>query len=193
MNRIVLKALALGALVAMPFGSASASLFLEASGDFGGSHYEYYSDTGNHQLALDMANFLGGHLVTITSQAENDFVNSLTGGAIIWLGGSDTDAEGTWAWQVGPEAGTEFWIGGSSPTYANWHGGEPNNYGSGEDYLAMNHPSWSDGTWNDVDPAQQYRVVIEYSREAVPEPSVIGLLGLGLAGIGAATRRRRRS
>ncbi len=78
---------------------------------------------------------LGGHLVTITSQAEQDFVcESFTkkyGTAMIGL--SDAANEGDW-----------IWVTGEVFSYSNWDSGEPNNEGD-EDYILMN----SDGTWND--------------------------------------------
>ena len=60
-----------------------------------------------------------GYLVTVTSQAEQDFVTSLCTGRIsvgydyrsVWTGASDADVEGNWTWVTGPEAGTLFWVG----------------------------------------------------------------------------------
>ncbi|MGD2250120.1 MAG: lectin-like protein [Candidatus Methanofastidiosia archaeon] len=81
----------------------------------------------------------GGHLVTITSSAENDFVSNLAGSNTIWIGLTDEATEGTW-----------LWVTGESVVYTNWNSGEPNNYGSGEDYGEMT----SNGTWNDNGPPQ---------------------------------------
>ncbi len=52
-----------------------------------------------------------------------------------WLGLSDTAREGTFAWVDGRERG-----------FANWGGGEPNDYGAGEDCAQLR----SDGAWNDL-------------------------------------------
>lgn len=93
-------------------------------------------------IARGEAEALGGHLVTITSAAENDFVRPLlVDGSfnVSLLGGHKVD--GTWRWVTG-----EAW------TYSNWYPGEPNNATGNEIYLA----SWiTPGTWNDVWPEYQ--------------------------------------
>jgi hypothetical protein len=83
-----------------------------------------------------------GHLATITSQAENDFILSLaptgfeglTGG---WIGGKDPVG-----WLEGPEDGDTF-------TYTNWGAVEPNNAG----YAYMNFGDFGEagnkGIWYD--------------------------------------------
>jgi hypothetical protein len=90
---------------------------------------------------------VSGYLVTITSSDENSFVSGrLTGDG--WIGGSDTAVEDVWRWVSGPEAGINFWNGtdgGSSPTYASWAGGEPNQ--SGEEDCAQTYVA--SGNWND--------------------------------------------
>lgn len=91
---------------------------------------------------------VSGYLATITSLAENAFVSGrLTGDG--WIGGSDSDVEDEWRWVSGPESGTNFWNGtdgGSSPTYASWAGGEPNQ--SGDEDCAQTYVA--SGNWNDL-------------------------------------------
>ena len=53
-----------------------------------------------------------------------------------WIGLNDHDSEGTFVWEDG-----------TTVSYTNWHSGEPNDYGSGEDCGQLNF--WGDGTWND--------------------------------------------
>ncbi|QDT75896.1 lectin-like protein [Lacipirellula limnantheis] len=53
-----------------------------------------------------------GHLVTITSQAEQDFIDNTYqrgGNYQVWMGASDSAIEGEWRWVTGPEAGQLFW------------------------------------------------------------------------------------
>lgn len=95
----------------------------------------------------------GGHLVTITSAAEQSFVLSLVnarsdafaGGRGPWIGayqpnptandGGDEPAGG-WAWVTG-----EAW------SYEGWSPGEPNNVGGGENWAAIHE----DGNgWIDI-------------------------------------------
>lgn len=102
----------------------------------GGNGHRYRAVFESNRMtwtdAKAMAESLGGHLATLTSAAEADFVFTkvaraeqwwIDGGP--WLGGyQDTSApdysepRGGWRWVTG-----EAW------SFTNWGGGEPNNYG----------------------------------------------------------------
>ena len=87
---------------------------------------------------------LGGHLVSIGSQAEQDFVASNFGnlGGVdrrIWIGFNDQTTEGVFEWSDGTPA-----------KYTNWNPGEPNNSGGAEDYAEL---LGSNGRWNDLNNA----------------------------------------
>jgi len=95
-----------------------------------------------------------GYLVTITSQDEQNFVQSNVPGSNILIALSDRNQEGVWKWDAGPESGTTIKTSNSggnvSGQYNNWCGGEPNNWGSGEDYAVT---KWGGGNcWNDFGP-----------------------------------------
>ncbi len=163
-----------------------------------GHGYEFISNAVSYDAALAAASassYLGqqGYLATVTSAGEQAFIFASVTTASTWFAGSDRAVEGTWVWEAGPETGQIFWVGGaggSSPTYANWSGGEPNNLGD-EDYLWGN---WSGSAWNDI-AATNLGYVVEYGGlqvSAVPEAStwVMMIAGFGVAG--AAARRRRR-
>lgn len=96
--------------------------------------HSYYRSNGSmtwtdaRQACINM----GGHLVTITSAAENNFVfNTWPSG---WIGFTDEVVEGQWRWVTGEPV-----------SYTNWNGGEPNNVGN-EDYAQF----VSGGRWNDL-------------------------------------------
>ena len=129
---------------------------------------------------------LGGHLATVTSQGENDFIAVLTNNEWAWLGGLRSDANGNIAWATGPEAGTIFYgpdaVAGA---YENFHVAEPT--GLAEDGVHM----WSLGTWNDLSTVAALSFVVEYSQPApVPLPATALFLFSALGGLLVVRRRR---
>jgi hypothetical protein len=108
-----------------------------------------------------------GHLATITSQDENDFIAANFAINNRWLGGFQPDGsvESNGGWQ---------WITNEPWTYTNWLSGEPNNdYGGELGILPNNSPEnalqfWISGDkWNDypsVVPLNGY--IIEYETPA---------------------------
>ncbi|HPF78268.1 MAG TPA: lectin-like protein, partial [Alphaproteobacteria bacterium] len=133
----------------------------------------YQLVTTNANLATARANALAttingvaGHLVNITSAAENSFIDNLIV-ADSWIGASDATTEGAWIWMDGPEAGQQFWSGAAagSPVggmYENWNGGEPNNSGN-EDGATIR----TNGTWNDLNVTSSQDYVIEWDAETL--------------------------
>ena len=133
-----------------------------------------------------------GHLATITSSAENQFIAdnllAVTTGYDFCIGGFQAG---------GPEpAGGWSWVTGESFTFTNWASGEPSNdagaaYGNmEEDYLVI--WKWKTfGKWNDTidagSPFFTYKsgYIVEY--DSVPEPGMLSLLSIG----GVAIMRRR--
>jgi Lectin C-type domain len=125
-----------------------------------GAYYEYYADEGiTWQAAQTEAagkSFLGttGFLATITSAAEQAFVNGILAGNA-WIGGTEAGSDNIWTWRGGPENNSPFWqgdSGGSGSSYTNWLGGEPNNGGpTGEGYVIVGGISnpVGVGTWYD--------------------------------------------
>jgi hypothetical protein len=96
----------------------------------------------------------GGYLVTVTTQAEQDFVWTRFGAALptvgaqgLWLGASDEDSDGRWKWVTG-----EAW------RYSNWAAGEPDDGGGGipvgEDYGWLRGAAFGpdvQSLWSDVE------------------------------------------
>lgn len=123
-----------------------------------GHYYQYVPNIGiswsNAKTAAEASVYYGlqGYLATITSADEAQLSGEQAAGAG-WIGGSDQQVEGVWRWMTGPEAGTIFWNGGvngSTPNFAFWNNGEPNNLGE-EDYAHITAPGVGiPGSWNDL-------------------------------------------
>lgn len=154
----------------------------------------------------------GGYLATITSAAEQAFVQSSFGFLLgfgntgtAWLGASDAVVEGEWRWLEGPENGQLM-------DYTNWRPGHPANGPGQEQYdlLALFISNNVVGQapiygWTSV-PVNggAFGYVVEYGSAApdpdpdpndpnpVPEPSgaLMAATALLLAGV---QRRRRRA
>ena len=163
-----------------------------------GHYYEVIPDLGDWDAAATGAaamTHLGitGHLVTVTSQEENDFIaEQLQAEGIdrIWIGGSDAEEEGTWKWVVGPEAGSVFWIGDGSGSstpgaYSNWGGNEPNEAAGGEDHVEL----LAGGTWNDQNTGDLRAYVVEFSIVPEPTTTVLWAMVTGLAAMSSRTRK----
>jgi hypothetical protein len=114
---------------------------------------------------------VAGYLATITSADENEFVRQ-TLNDVAWIGASDdvaeidaatgtatfadqNAAEGHWHWVTGPEAGTNFSNGDTTPVpvagqFADWNAGEPNNDAGSENFASMLIGAGTTGKWNDL-------------------------------------------
>lgn len=138
-------------LVATLAPISSAQVFNPANGN----HYEVVFQATDWDTADSIASsmtFMGvqGHLATVSSAAEDQFVYyTANGGSPIgncWLGAKQnmnsptyTEPSGGWEWVTGEPWGV----------YTNWYANEPNNSGGAEHHLGY----WPGDQWNDYNPA----------------------------------------
>lgn len=140
-------ALSIFVLIVSPWPSQAT--LVEWNGN--GHSYEVIPVTGgiNWQDARNACLVRGGHLATLTSAAENDFVFNLVSnpGIQAWLGGLQAsgaqEPAGGWGWDTGEPF-----------SYSNWHAGEPNNgnplVGPEDRIMFFTIGTTVQNDWNDV-------------------------------------------
>lgn len=115
---------------------------------YNGHYYKIYDEGMIWNDAKNFCESLGGHLVTITSENENDFIKSLIKNGnrgSYWIGGYKNQ-NNNWNW-----------VTGESFNYANWAKGEPNGAFNGQENKIMlfkipdpKNPQAKFGEWNDI-------------------------------------------
>ncbi|MCQ2462339.1 MAG: fibronectin type III domain-containing protein [Clostridia bacterium] len=148
--------------------------------ELGLNRYEVFNDSTTYDCAKEYAEKHNGHLVSITSKEENDFVYSLIKEYIVgvnkpycyWTGASDEENEGSWQWTDG-----------SALSYSNWEAGEPSNSSGCENYAVIKSDT---GLWNDLQHYSSAKIkgfIVEYEHEhtldsgKLVKPAVFGKAG----------------
>jgi hypothetical protein len=169
---------------------------------FGDSYYEFVPEEAvswaDASAAASASTFMGvnGHLATVTSAGENDFLldigPSFLGAQGAWLGGA-VDASQAARWAVGPEAGQLF-------TFSNFGGSEPNDGPSnvwmnlGSVLAGIANGQWADAAGGLNSAGNQIAgYFVEYQVGTVPLPAALPLMLTGLAGFGFIGWRRKRA
>ncbi len=99
--------------------------------------------------AHNVATNLGGHLVSITSQAEQDFINNNIGFGLYWIG-----------LRYSPSLDSFKWTSGEDVTYTDWGIGQPG-FISGDYVFQLDFGgSFADG-WYDIPGGTTSRYIIE--------------------------------
>lgn len=141
-----------------------------------GSFYKFVNSNVSWNAALSAADAatlssVAGDLVHIGSAAENELVWSIaaSGGADVWIGGSDEQAEGDWRWYEDGNPEESFWSGDSTgyrpnDQYVNWISGEPSAGQADEDYGRLRH---TDGQWLDTNSTLNHAYLIEWNADDV--------------------------
>ena len=118
------------------------SLIPAGAQEFNGNYYMLYDESKSWSEAQAFCESMGGHLVCIGSQNEQDFLIELSKSSTkknLWIG-AKTDATGIYSWVSNEAFG-----------YTNWAEDEPNNLFDSQ-YTAMmytHNASYDAGLWND--------------------------------------------
>ena len=100
-----------------------------------------YNAAENHCYSLSYKN-RKSHLTSVLDTDESLFVANLvtsrSSATTVWIGYDDIEVEGTFVWKDG-----------STSTWANWRGGQPDNHRGAEDCVHMQLNTESRG-WNDL-------------------------------------------
>lgn len=160
-----------------------------ATDTFQGHKYEFYNVGNTYEIASAFAQSLGGHLVTITTEAENEFVSKLTEthapleilsptGVVeavkedvlvtskhpVWLGAADIPDESAvvqWNWSEGPDAGVSIprKAGAGDGDMFSHWARKEPNNSGRGEHCAVMDP---EALWNDVPCFSFQKLVVEY-------------------------------
>lgn len=128
---------------------------------YNGHTYKYFTDKVTRTEALHICNQLGGHLVSIDDNGENNFVSGIIQDTV-WLSGMRIKGN-TFCWQ------NTILAADGKMSYTNWAAGEPNNATTnaegGEGYVTMYGSGDNRGKWNDIHGYNQYGFVCEINKD----------------------------
>jgi Ca2+-binding RTX toxin-like protein len=114
-----------------------------------GNFYQYIGGSNDYAAALSGAtgttiNGVTGHLATITSQEETAFITDIVGSNFAWIDGTDSAVEGTFVWESGADAGTQFW--NDIGNYENWYQNSPTSNSGANDHVTFLGTNYN-GQW----------------------------------------------
>ena len=108
--------------------------------NYGEHSYACFDNADTWETAEKLCEYLGGHLVVISSREEQDavwaFINA-NNCESVFIGLSDTEEEGNWQWVTGEPV-----------EFTNWSTGQPDSANDEEDYVEILCES-TGGLWND--------------------------------------------
>ncbi len=153
MRSLIVAVCAVVAAIGVQSQSANAQAAVQWTVASGGNGHWYglTSTVGNWDLGQQLAHQVHGEMVSITSQAENDFLKSAfyANTGFYWIGARRTS--GSWSW-----------ISGEAWSFTAWAPGEPN---GGDGQFAWMYSSL--GLWNDhtQNSGEVGRSIIEWSAD----------------------------
>ena len=145
--------------------------------EFEGHYYAVFYTTKSWSAARQECEKLGGYLACITSEREQQFIESIKGGSDrLWIGGF---RDGYYNWR---------WVSGEEWSYTNWAAGEPNNSGNvvpDENCIALWPRQWND--LNNYNLYEQDGYICEWERSDIQEEIIGGTFTFTAQGDGGET------
>lgn len=121
-------------------------------------HFYKLTQAGSWHSALTEAQAADAVLATIRGASEQAWLWGEFGPENLWIGLEDLDLNGIFEWVSGEPLG-----------FATWCPGQPNGRNAGESVVHMSdYPGWCSGPWNDQDPNDSFRGVMERLPAAPP-------------------------
>ncbi|XP_058626537.1 C-type lectin domain family 4 member M-like isoform X3 [Onychostoma macrolepis] len=101
----------------------------------------------------------GADLIIINNRQEQDFVKNMSGAAIVYIGLTDSDVEGTWKWVDGSTLGSSFSFWASNGIMTEPNGGRSENCAV---TVAKPPPEWTNLVgWIDAPCNKAYQWICE--------------------------------
>ncbi|MGE5655863.1 MAG: S8 family serine peptidase [Actinomycetota bacterium] len=129
-------------------------------------HLYMFSQPDTWLGAQEQAKALGGNLVTINDESENDWLLDifvglqLRGPEVVWMGLTDSEI-------YGATEGNFKWVSGEPVTYTDWLSGEPNNLANRENFGTFFKSKWNDALVSyeipgiiEIDPAKLNKPIV---------------------------------
>ena len=123
---------------------------------FDGDDYHFDIEKKSHSEAKATCQSIGGKLFEPKSEKDYDCVSALAktkGISKFWLGIHDISNEGQFTYDSD----------GKDVGWTNWHSGEPNDFGKGEDCTRSGHGHEGVNKWNDSPCDSKFSIICEKS------------------------------
>ena len=112
--------------------------------------YKYFQEKLSWSAAEARCQQDGGHLASIHSIYENNFLHQLKTGTDTWFGFNDINTEGDWGWSDGSDVDFENWYPGEPNNCGGGVNCDPNNRDSAQDCAHFDYHPRYNGKWDDA-------------------------------------------